>query len=99
MHCLIQLGDIIYAFYEAFFKKSKNILRDSKTANIFNYYKMAVVNDMEAYYILLDLIAPFNVSIIPDNKLMRKLFDKNVGKAIPNLVWIKLRKFLFEDMP
>ena len=54
---------------------------------------------MEAFFTMLDLVAPFNVSIIPDNYLTRIIFKNDVGKAIPNLISVKFRKFLFEDLP
>ncbi|CAD8110606.1 unnamed protein product [Paramecium sonneborni] len=48
---------------------------------------------------LLDSIAPYNVSVIPNNKFTRALVPNQAGKSMSNLVKGYFVQFIFEDLP
>ncbi len=66
------------------------------TSRINQFYEASVVLEFTALGSILDVVAPFNVSTIPNWKW---LFGKSANKTISNRVANACIRFIFEDMP
>jgi hypothetical protein len=48
---------------------------------------------------ILDFVAPFNISMIPNNSFTKYFFKNLAGKSISNKILNAFMRFSFEDSP
>ncbi|CAD8178052.1 unnamed protein product [Paramecium octaurelia] len=88
----------LYLITKGLFQSNKQIQQLSSQF-INEFYSIGFLGRNSALSNLLDSIAPYNVSVIPNNKLTRAILPNQAGKSMSNLVKGYFFQFIFEDLP
>ena len=77
-------GLIKFIIVQCFTSNEKAKLLSTKYIN--DFFSVGIVGRNVAITNLLDRVAPFNVTVIPNNWILRKIFPQLAGKSIGNSV-------------
>jgi hypothetical protein len=73
--------------------------RRFSTYYINKYYEIATLLEMVALGDILDSVAPYNVSTIPNNWFTKTFFPFYSGMTISNRIISSIQKLMLEDVP
>ncbi|CAD8091818.1 unnamed protein product [Paramecium primaurelia] len=88
----------IYLIFKRITKQNRQTQQLS-SQYINDFYTIGFQGRNAALSNLLDSIAPYNVSVIPNNKFTRTIVPNQAGKSMSNLVKGYFLQFIFEDLP
>jgi hypothetical protein len=95
---VVTLVNVALHFYNFFKVVVRRYVDSSKSKHIStkfinDFFELSVVGRNNALASVLDTVAPFNVTVIPNHFIVRKLWPSIAGKSISNSV--KVWRFCF----
>ncbi|EAR92477.2 transmembrane protein, putative (macronuclear) [Tetrahymena thermophila SB210] len=92
---LVNIFKLLIYIYVAIVKDKRRVLN---THEINSFCEVSNLVEFEAVNNILDTVAPYNISFVPNNFLFRFLFPTAAGQSISNRLMHSIQKFLLEDV-
>ncbi|KAL4473615.1 hypothetical protein ABPG74_022479 [Tetrahymena malaccensis] len=92
---LVNIFKLLIYIYVAIFKDRRRVLN---THEINSFCEVSNLVEFEAVNNILDTVAPYNISFVPNNFLFRFFFPTAAGQSISNRLMHSIQKFLLEDI-
>ncbi|KAL4503936.1 hypothetical protein ABPG72_022566 [Tetrahymena utriculariae] len=92
---LVNIFKLMIYIYTAIVKDKRRVLN---THEINSFCEVSNLVEFEAVNNILDTVAPYNISFVPNNFLFRFFFPTAAGQSISNRLMHSIQKFLLEDV-